>query len=259
MRAIAKYLGGLNIDVDRVFNVYPKAAGLEPSRIQDNVVYLHLVGLHPDKVINREPRVLDHSIDLMKESIEYVLRQGLVDIPKVGNREPLLLLYSVAELEKRLVFLQDLGLDAVRTLQREPCVLRYDTENMQRVARFLRDRGLTGVLPKLPRVFGYNLENNIKPKAAFLLEDMGRSAEEVNKHGHVFKHSLLGRIKPRHQYLQHLGVTRRFHLHQMYKCSDEQFAKNIAKKSLDHYMAWMSQSGDFLQTSAAARQGDPQQ
>lgn len=74
---------------------------------------------------------------------------------------------------------------------------------------------------RFPAIFKYNLEDNLQPKAEFLLEEMERNVEELKEFPQYFGFSLQKRIEPRHWHLKQRNV--RLKLNRMLMWSDQRF------------------------------------
>lgn len=77
------------------------------------------------------------------------------------------------------------------------------------------------ICARCPAIFGYSVENNLRPKVEYLVYKMKRSIEEVKKFPQYFGFSLEERIVPRYLYLEQRKV--RVPLRNMLAWSDEKF------------------------------------
>ncbi|KAG2241317.1 hypothetical protein Bca52824_096699 [Brassica carinata] len=74
---------------------------------------------------------------------------------------------------------------------------------------------------RVPAIFGYSVEDNLRPKFEFLFYDMERDVEELKKFPQYFGFSLGKRIRPRHWHLKKKGV--RVSLSRMLMWGDHKF------------------------------------
>jgi len=62
------------------------------------------------------------------------------------------------------------------------------------------------IVTRFPALFGYSIENNLKPKFEYLVHEMGRSVHDLKGFPQYFAFSLEKRIKPRHVFLSQRGI-----------------------------------------------------
>lgn len=74
---------------------------------------------------------------------------------------------------------------------------------------------------RCPAIFGYSVENNLRPKIEYLANNMGRSVVELKKFPQYFAFSLKKRIIPRHLHLKQRNVQ--IPLQRMLLMSNERF------------------------------------
>lgn len=91
---------------------------------------------------------------------------------------------------------------------------------------FLQEIGFSyeeaaNVCTRLPAIFGYGVESNLKPKVEYLVEEMEREVEELKRFPQYFGFSLEKRIVPRHLHLKERGV--RIPLNRMLMWGDDKF------------------------------------
>lgn len=99
-------------------------------------------------------------------------------------------------------------------------------EKLKETLRFLKGVGLdhgeaAEICRRMPAVFGYNVEDNLKLKVEFLVEEMERSLEELKEFPQYFGFSLGKRIAPRHWHLNERNI--RVRLNRMLLWSDKRF------------------------------------
>lgn len=143
-------------------------------------------------------------------------------------RSPDLLVSNVeSRLRPTLCFLRNLGLRNIGApTNLNAHLLNIPVEKLVSKIRFLESLGLSreeavGACVRCPAIFGYSVENNMKPKIDYLVHEMERSIEEVKKFPQYFAFSLENKIKPRHLHLKKRGIQIR--LQKMLVWSDEKF------------------------------------
>ncbi|CAL9137406.1 unnamed protein product [Musa acuminata var. zebrina] len=143
-------------------------------------------------------------------------------------RCPDLLMASVDyRLRPTLLFLQELGLRSLSSpTNLNAHLLNTPVEKLASKIRFLEGLGLSHqeaskVCARCPAIFGYSVENNLRPKVEYLVREMGRSMEEVNEFPQYFAFSMEKKIRPRHLHLKERGV--RIPLQRMLLWSDDRF------------------------------------
>ncbi|KAK3195562.1 hypothetical protein Dsin_026872 [Dipteronia sinensis] len=164
--------------------------------------------------------VLDFLITDLQASIQE--RRGLVvNCPQI--------LFSNVEycLQPTLSYLRKLGvkkLNVPSTLNAH--LLNTRVEKLRKTLRFLRSIGLSheeaaGFSSRMPAIFGYDIEDNLRIKFEFLVYEMGRSLEELKEFPQYFGFSLGKRIEPRHWHLKQRNVQ--IKLNRMLLWSDNRF------------------------------------
>ncbi|KAM2798122.1 hypothetical protein COP1_003113 [Malus domestica] len=130
-------------------------------------------------------------------------------------------------LRPTLYYLEQLGIDKPKSPSNlNAHLLNTRVEKLKKKMRFLRSLGLSyeeaaNVCARLPAIFGYSVEDNLRPKYEYLVKDMGRSVEELKKFPQYFGFSLEKRIVPRHLHLKERNVE--IPLNRMLLWSDQKF------------------------------------
>ncbi|CAN6555067.1 unnamed protein product [Malus baccata var. baccata] len=130
-------------------------------------------------------------------------------------------------LRPTLYYLEQLGIDKPKSPSNlNAHLLNTRVEKLKKKMRFLRSLGLSyeeaaNVCARLPAIFGYSVEDNLRPKYEYLVKDMGRSVEELKKFPQYFGFSLEKRIIPRHLHLKERNVE--IPLNRMLLWSDQKF------------------------------------
>lgn len=86
-------------------------------------------------------------------------------------------------------------------------MLNTPAERLASKIAFLEDWGLEmeeagEICGRFPGVFGWSIENNLRPKVEHLVYEMGRPIEEVKTFLQFFVFSFERRIAPRHWHLK---------------------------------------------------------
>ncbi|KAL6213545.1 hypothetical protein ACLB2K_012992 [Fragaria x ananassa] len=139
------------------------------------------------------------------------------------------LLFSDVEycLRPTLHFLREVGVQKLCTpTNLNAYLLNTRVEKLNEKVRFLRSLGFTyeevlKVCERLPAIFGYSVEGNLRPKYEYLVEEMERSLEELKKFPQYFGFSLEKKIEPRHLHLKERNVS--IPLNRMLLWSDQRF------------------------------------
>ncbi|XP_048424806.1 transcription termination factor MTEF1, chloroplastic [Pyrus x bretschneideri] len=130
-------------------------------------------------------------------------------------------------LRPTLYYLEQLGIDKPKSPSNlNAHLLNTRVEKLKKKMRFLRSLGFSheeaaNVCARLPAIFGYSVEDNLRPKCEYLVKDMGRSVEELKKFPQYFGFSLEKRIVPRHLHLKERNVE--IPLNRMLLWSDQKF------------------------------------
>lgn len=130
-------------------------------------------------------------------------------------------------LQPTLDYLRQLGLQKLNVpSKRNAVLLNTRVDKLRPKIKFLRSIGLSKeeaprFCARMPAIFGYNVDDNLRPKFEFLVEEMERSLEELIQFPQYFGFSLRGRIVPRHWHLKQRSV--RIKLNRMLLWSDERF------------------------------------
>ncbi|MQM16299.1 hypothetical protein Taro_049255 [Colocasia esculenta] len=143
-------------------------------------------------------------------------------------RCPALLTASVDfRLRPTLLLLRELGVtDLSSPTALNAHLLNTPAEKLAFKVKFLQGLGFSyqeaaQVCARLPAIFGYSVENNLRPKVEYLVNQMGRSIEEIKAFPQYFAFSLEKRIVPRHLHLMERNLT--IPLQKMLLWGDERF------------------------------------
>ena len=131
-------------------------------------------------LILRCPRLLFSDVEFcLKPTLNFLRQVGLEGLDKPTNLNAHLLNTRVEKLRGKIGFLQEIG---------------FSYEEAARACA------------RMPAIFGYGTEANLRPKFEYLVKDMNRSVEELIKFPQYFGFSLENRIMPRHLHLKQRNV-----------------------------------------------------
>ncbi|XP_052193054.1 transcription termination factor MTEF1, chloroplastic [Diospyros lotus] len=130
-------------------------------------------------------------------------------------------------LRPTLVYLSELGLENLQVpTNLNAHLLNTRVHKLEEKIRFLRGVGFSDeesamICARMPAIFGYSVEHNLRPKFGYLVREMRRGVEELLEFPQYFGFSLEKKIVPRHLHLQERGV--RIPLRKMLLWSDQRF------------------------------------
>ncbi|CAK9315852.1 unnamed protein product [Citrullus colocynthis] len=105
-------------------------------------------------------------------------------------------------------FLKQLGIENLKSPSNlNSHLLNTRVEKLRSKIRFLKEIGFSQeeaakVCGRMPAIFGYSVEENLRPKYEYLVKEMERDLEELKGFPQYFGFSLEGRIMPRHLHLK---------------------------------------------------------
>ncbi|PQM35901.1 uncharacterized protein Pyn_04049 [Prunus yedoensis var. nudiflora] len=204
-----------------------------------------------------------------KERLEYLLSVGVKqrDVRRMLLRQPQILEYTVENnLKSHVAFLMSLGIPSSRVGQiiaAAPSLFSYSVENSLKPTvrylveeflhysiddgllpriNFLRSIGMCNadilkVLTSLTQVLSLSLEENLKPKYKYLVNELHNEVHSLTKYPMYLSLSLDQRIRPRHRFLLSLKKAPKgpFPLSSLVP-TDECFCQQWAGTSLDKYL-----------------------
>ncbi|KAA8545966.1 hypothetical protein F0562_020583 [Nyssa sinensis] len=131
-------------------------------------------------IILRCPRILLSDVEFcLRPTLLYLRELGLQKLNSPTNLNAHLLNTRIGRLQEKIKFLQSVG---------------FSYEEAARVCA------------RLPAIFGYSMEHNLRPKFEYLMREMKRSVEELKEFPQYFAFSLEKRIAPRHLHLKQRNV-----------------------------------------------------
>ncbi|XP_043709854.1 transcription termination factor MTEF1, chloroplastic [Telopea speciosissima] len=130
-------------------------------------------------------------------------------------------------LRRTLLFLRELGLEKLNLpTSLNAHLLNTRVDKLEAKIRFLQSLDFSReeaarACSRLPAIFGYSIENNMRPKFKYLVKEMERDIQELKEFPQYFAFSLEKRIIPRHLHLKERNV--RIPLQMMLLWNDEKF------------------------------------
>ena len=104
------------------------------------------------------------------------------DIPLLIQRSPAILTFSIEnQIQPRLEFLRDLGIsdeNVVKMLTLHPQMLHYSFDNLEEKLNFLGDIGMNDseaalTVTRLSQFFSLSVEDSLRPKYKYLTDKLG--------------------------------------------------------------------------------------
>jgi mTERF domain-containing protein len=229
VRFLTKEIGIAPEMVRKVIVSFPQILGLS---VDDNLrptarYLLNDVGVPMDrlnKTIVTRPQILGCSVEKnLRPKLELLVEMAGIEreqLPVVVARAPHVLGYSPSNIAQFLIFLlHELRVDqkkVARLLATSPQLLGLSVENNIRPKiRFLVEEvGITNVgqvIGSFPNILGYSVENNMRPKLEYLSKHilkvpMSKLGRPLEKCPQLLGYSLEKRIKPRHLLLANRGL-----------------------------------------------------
>ncbi len=198
-------------------------------------------------ILRKQPQILHLSVQNgLVPRVSYFKDELLIpeaEIPKIIERNPAVLTFSVDnQIKPRVQFLRDLGISQegiVKMIVRHPHLLHYSFEGLEEHISFLYSIGMdekdvVHTVTRLSQLFSLSVENSLRPKFAYLTEELGGDVKTCVRFPAYFSLSLDQRIRPRHTYLQRYNYAPDpFPMKYLSEC-DAAFAAR-AKRSLEQF------------------------
>lgn len=195
-----KSKGFLDSDFARLTSLCPQLFSLDFDITDIEPVFQFLTSeLHASLqdsrgLVTKCPQLLFSDVEYcLRPTLSYLRQLGVAKLNVPSNLNAHLLNTSVEKLRVKIKFLRSIGL------------------SHEEAAR---------VCARLPAIFGYSIENNLRPKLEYL-EEMERSLEELKEFPQYFGFSLEKRIVPRHLHLKERNI--RIKLNRMLLWDDKRF------------------------------------
>ncbi|KAB1199125.1 mTERF domain-containing protein 1, mitochondrial [Morella rubra] len=227
------------------------------SNLKSHVAFLLGLGIPYSRVgqiITVAPSIFSYSVDnSLKPTVRYLVEEVGIkekDLSKVIQLSPQVLVQRIdVSWNTRYIFLsKELGAprdSIVKMVKKHPQLLHYSINDglLPRI-NFLRGIGMHNsdilkVLTSLTQVFSLSLEENLKPKYMYLINELRNEVHSLTKYPTYLSLSLDQRIRPRHRFLVALKKAPKgpFPLSSLVP-TDESFCQQWAGTSLDKYLAF---------------------
>ncbi|XP_031286727.1 transcription termination factor MTEF1, chloroplastic [Pistacia vera] len=174
--------------------------------------------------INFDPSEIEPVFEFLISNLQATVpeRRGLI------VNCPYILLSDVEYcLQPTLNYLRQVGVKKLNVASKlNAHLLNTRVEKLRKTLKFLKSTGMSHgeaaeFCRRMPAIFGYDIEDNLRVKFEFLVEEMGRSLEELKEFPQYFAFSLGERIAPRHWHLKQRNVH--IKLNRMLLWSDNRF------------------------------------
>ncbi|GLJ19045.1 hypothetical protein SUGI_0341870 [Cryptomeria japonica] len=229
------YLESIGVDSYRLVEENKQISTTSLQSIVSVVKLLQSMGIEKNdigRLVGMCPEALTLTSRQIRAVFTFLLREVKVqlrDIKRVIFRRPRLLACSVKEqLRPTLYFLQRLGIVHV---DKYSFLLSCSVED-KFIPRldFIQSLGLSyddavSMFVRFPVMFNYSIDNNLKLKYDYLVEDMGKNIDDLKEFPQYFAYSLEKRIKPRHRFLLENDVE--LPLSVMLRASDTIFYQRV--------------------------------
>ncbi|KAE8733544.1 Mitochondrial transcription termination factor family protein isoform 3 [Hibiscus syriacus] len=227
------------------------------NNLKSHVAFLMGLGIPNSRIgqiIARAPSLFSYSVEnSLKPTVRYLIEEVGInehDLGKVVQLSPQILVQRIdISWNTRYMFLsKELGAprdSVVKMVKKHPQLLHYSIDDglLPRI-NFLRSIGMRNsdilkVLTSLTQVLSLSLEENLKPKYLYLVNELNNEVHSLTKYPMYLSLSLYQRIRPRHRFLISLKKAPKgpFPLGSLVP-TDECFCQQWAGTSLDKYLAF---------------------
>ncbi|ONI13626.1 hypothetical protein PRUPE_4G234100 [Prunus persica] len=225
------------------------------NNLKSHVAFLMSLGIPSSRfgqIIAAAPSLFSYSIEnSLKPTVRYLVEEVGIkekDLGKVVQLSPQILVQRIdISWNTRLNFLsEEIGAprdSIVKMVKKHPQFLHFSIDDglLPRI-NFLRSIGMCNadilkVLTSLTQVLSLSLEENLKPKYKYLVNELHNEVHSLTKYPMYLSLSIDQRIRPRHRFLLSLkkAPKRPFPLSSLVP-TDECFCQQWAGTSLDKYI-----------------------
>uniref|UniRef100_A0A1J3C8C0 Transcription termination factor 3, mitochondrial n=1 Tax=Noccaea caerulescens TaxID=107243 RepID=A0A1J3C8C0_NOCCA len=227
------------------------------NNLKAHISFLMGLGIPNSKIgqiVAVTPSLFSYSVEnSLRPTIRYLIEEVGInenDVGKVVQLSPQILIQRLdITWNTRYMFLsKELGAprdSVVKMVKKHPQLLHYSIDDgfLPRI-NFLRSIGMCNsdilkVLTSLTQVLSLSLEDNLKPKYMYLVNELKNEVHILTKYPMYLSLSLDQRIRPRHRFLVELKKVRKgpFPLSSLVP-NDESFCQQWAGTSVDKYLAF---------------------
>ncbi|ESQ42889.1 hypothetical protein EUTSA_v10013311mg [Eutrema salsugineum] len=228
------------------------------NNLKAHISFLMGLGIPNSKIgqiVAVTPSLFSYSVEnSLRPTIRYLIEEVGInenDVGKVVQLSPQILIQRLDITMEQLVTCsssKELGAprdSVVKMVKKHPQLLHYSIDDgfLPRI-NFLRSIGMCNsdilkVLTSLTQVLSLSLEDNLKPKYMYLVNELKNEVHILTKYPMYLSLSLDQRIRPRHRFLVELKKVRKgpFPLSSLVP-NDESFCQQWAGTSVDKYLAF---------------------
>eukprot|EP00667_Euglena_gracilis_P010744 EG_transcript_10950 len=247
------FMHSLCLDHRKVFKIAPQLFRMRIEKLQSVANFLKGLGLDVAHILQTDPLIMCYQVEKLQERIKNF--ESCVSLlgPTVPahqaikwafGKAPSLFRAKVQTVHDASEYLRQLNVDINKVLRHNPQLLGFHVATLSKKEHVLRDHNLDAarMVRACPAVFGFSIERKIKPMLSFLLNEMERSADEVNGAPAVLGLNLEKRLRPRFMYLRSLGRDT-YSISYAALTKDAVFSRDLAGRDLAHYYQWRTQNG----------------
>jgi len=240
MKPRLEYLLSLGIhEVGPMVERAPQLLNCDIRRdLQRKVAILQTLGLTKvARWVAKNPELVNVDLEEEMRPVVMLLRsvEGL-QLPRVLGRLSWRHYKNVDQLQAQLDHLRALVGDKLGAMvSRNPRILTTSLANIDLKVEWLKSAGfgdVGGLVAREPQLVLMSLEG-LEAKLQFVLKDMGRSIEEVERFPQVLNYSLQ-HLANRHSFLSNHGVADKHSLSRMFRSSLWSLCTKLAKQPLQH-------------------------
>ncbi|KAM5585330.1 transcription termination factor MTERF9, chloroplastic [Rosa sericea] len=227
------------------------------NNLKSHVAFLMNLGIPSSRIgqiIAATPSLFSYSVEnSLKPTVRYLVEEVGIkekDLGKVVQLSPQILVQRIdISWNSRCSFLSnEIGApreSIVKMVKKHPQFLHYSIDDglLPRI-NFLRSIGMCNsdilkLLTSLTQVLSLSLEENLKPKYMYLVNELNNEVHSLTKYPMYLSLSLDQRIRPRHRFLVSLKKAPKgpFPL-SSFVPTDESFCQQWAGTSVDKYLAF---------------------
>lgn len=217
-------------------------------------------------LLGKQPSILHLSVQKgLMPRVQYLKEEvgiSAEDIPLLIQRSPAVLTFSIEnQMQPRIEFLLDMGIskeNVVKMITRHPQMLHYSFENLEEKLKFLGEIGMNDneaalTVTRLSQFFSLSVKDSLRPKFTYLTDELGGTKDTCVKYPAYFSLSLDQRIRPRHKFLEQFNLAPDPFPMKLLSVKDEEFVVR-ASKSLAEFEAYkMEMVPIFASQSAQAK------
>ncbi len=158
----------------RAFEYSPSIITYSTDTYLEKINFLKSIGANLEKMLKDSPAAFTYSVESLKEKKD-LIESYEIDVPKIINKFPKMLFYNKKTLKEKIDFLvQEFG-SAKWIVEKYPTILYNSVERMKEKLNFylnemcLSKEQIVELMQSI-NVFGYSLENRIRPRYLFFKE-----------------------------------------------------------------------------------------